>query len=229
MPNYIDQLYADIQPSYTDALYHHGIKGMKWGVRRYRNLDGSVTPAGKKHYEAGTYKTGDKRLYGHGLRNYAGYTRANREVKKQIKADRRSGQISRKDARSALKEARAKNTARYFENEARMLEVRSKASDKAGRNKYMLGRALNDSRSGRATAAKATADFHRARAAYISDKSSSNRKNVAKAYLKAYGSNLANESFGAANVGAYNRYRKNGASKTKAILKTAYAGSAFRR
>lgn len=29
-------------------LQHHGIKGMKWGVRRYQNEDGSLTPAGKK-------------------------------------------------------------------------------------------------------------------------------------------------------------------------------------
>lgn len=32
-------------------LYHHGIKGMKWGVRRYRNADGSLTNAGKKRAE----------------------------------------------------------------------------------------------------------------------------------------------------------------------------------
>ena len=31
-------------------LEHHGVKGMKWGVRRYQNEDGSLTSAGKKKY-----------------------------------------------------------------------------------------------------------------------------------------------------------------------------------
>lgn len=31
-------------------LYHHGIKGQRWGVRRYQKKDGSLTPAGKKRY-----------------------------------------------------------------------------------------------------------------------------------------------------------------------------------
>ncbi len=34
----------------SDELCHWGIKGMKWGVRRYQNKDGTLTPAGKKHY-----------------------------------------------------------------------------------------------------------------------------------------------------------------------------------
>ena len=31
-----------------DELYHHGVKGQKWGVRRYQNEDGTLTNAGKK-------------------------------------------------------------------------------------------------------------------------------------------------------------------------------------
>lgn len=32
----------------NNTLTHHGIKGMKWGIRRFQNKDGSLTPAGKK-------------------------------------------------------------------------------------------------------------------------------------------------------------------------------------
>ena len=45
-----------------DELYHHGVKGMKWGVRRYQNKDGSLTAAGKKR--ADKYKSKYERLTG---------------------------------------------------------------------------------------------------------------------------------------------------------------------
>lgn len=39
--------------AYEDALEHHGIKGQRWGVRRFQNTDGSLTAAGKKRRSLG--------------------------------------------------------------------------------------------------------------------------------------------------------------------------------
>ena len=35
----------------TTELYHSGIKGQKWGIRRYQNEDGTLTEAGKERYK----------------------------------------------------------------------------------------------------------------------------------------------------------------------------------
>lgn len=54
---------------HDDYVVHHGVEGQKWGVRRYQNLDGSLTPEGKrllaqhnKNKDSFAYRVGEKRL-----------------------------------------------------------------------------------------------------------------------------------------------------------------------
>jgi hypothetical protein len=43
--------YLAYRTKYSNELYHYGVKGQKWGIRRYQNEDGTLTDEGKKRYQ----------------------------------------------------------------------------------------------------------------------------------------------------------------------------------
>lgn len=105
--------------TYSDELYHHGIQGMKWGVRRYQNEDGSLTPEGKVRYgsnaETKTYakalNSEDKRMAPHKRNLIEATTKRDRLKKKKdsIVAKKTVNGISEISERDTKKIARLDN------------------------------------------------------------------------------------------------------------------------
>lgn len=77
---------------YNNELTHHGIKGQKWGVRRYQNEDGSLKDAGKKRYSNKEIRQErdaiSKELASHGSRSLTGDAKKayqdNQKIEKRI-------------------------------------------------------------------------------------------------------------------------------------------------
>lgn len=71
-----------------DELMHYGIKGQKWGVRRFQNEDGTLTPAGRKKYKL-EIKEENRKAFEYGreasISSYAAAYAKNKSIKSQYK------------------------------------------------------------------------------------------------------------------------------------------------
>ncbi|MBQ0088981.1 MAG: hypothetical protein KBT27_06585 [Prevotellaceae bacterium] len=65
-----NQYYGIADAYYDNVIKHHGILGQKWGVRRFQNPDGSLTPAGRERYEKNTRRKLEKGFYLFGDKTY---------------------------------------------------------------------------------------------------------------------------------------------------------------
>lgn len=106
---------------YEPYLMHHGVKGMKWGVRRYQNEDGTLTTAGKSRYRVTATPNRAMRVIAEGTLGQrlavgmnAGYRKDKKVIKTDYQAklkslDKKSGDYKEKAA--ALKSEYKKNKA----------------------------------------------------------------------------------------------------------------------
>ena len=116
--------------SYEDELYHHGIKGQKWGVRRYQNPDGSLTSEGIKRYSSGNINRMKKEAAK--LRNKGDDSAASKLERDANNIEKERDRIDKRFANEQLQKALSEHKAEYREM-IRQMPPTDKARMRAGR------------------------------------------------------------------------------------------------
>lgn len=88
----------------NDELYHHGIEGQKHGIRRFQNLDGSLTPAGRARYGVGPAR--DKSRWGASKSKTSKKTSKTRNAKEEKKTYKPVSEMSDKEINDFLERYR---------------------------------------------------------------------------------------------------------------------------
>lgn len=99
-----------LRPIRPDELYHHGVKGQKWGLRRFQNSDGTLTSAGRQRYNVDKLGSRVGRAMFNteiGQRMAVRVNKGYRQDKKAIKADYKDKiDNASKDTKKDIKNAR---------------------------------------------------------------------------------------------------------------------------
>ena len=111
-----------------EELKHYGIKGMKWGVRRFQNSDGSLTSEGRKRYGSGDLKEAQKKVD-------KGKAMVDGVKKTRVKAAEKQHEKKIKDDLSKMSDQELRDIVNRLNMEERYTQVMKSRGVEAGKNR----------------------------------------------------------------------------------------------